>query len=158
MQYWLLKSEGECYSIDNLKKDKKTSWSGVRSYQARNYMRDSMVVGDLCLFYHSNGDKTNPAGVYGIAMVSSKAHADTTAQDKNDDHYDPKSTKENPIWECIDVSYVSHLTKVVTLKDIKLDPELSGIMVAERGSRLSIQPVSKKHFDYIVRELGNTSI
>ncbi len=158
MNYWLLKSEGSCYSIDDLKKDKVTAWSGIRSYQARNFMRDSMVIGDLCLFYHSNGDKRNPTGVYGIAKVQSKVHPDLTAQDKKDEHYDPKSTKENPIWECVDVSYVAHLKERVLLSEIKLDPALSGIMVSERGSRLSIQPVSKKHFEYIVKELGQTKI
>lgn len=158
MNYWLLKSEGSCYSIDDLKKDKVTPWSGIRSYQARNFMRDNMTVGDLCLFYHSNGDKQNPTGVYGVAKVASKVHPDQSAQDKNDEHYDPKSTKENPIWECVDVAYLSHLKEPVTLSEIKLDPALAGIMVAERGSRLSIQPVSKKHFEYIVKELGQTKI
>jgi predicted RNA-binding protein with PUA-like domain len=158
MNYWLLKSEGSCYSIDDLKKDKVTAWSGIRSYQARNFMRDSMAVGDMCLFYHSNGDKQNPTGVYGVAKVASKVHPDLTAQDKKDEHYDPKSTKKNPIWECVDVSYVAHLKEHVLLSEIKLDPALSGIMVAERGSRLSIQPVSKKHFEYIVKDLGETKI
>ena len=158
MNYWLLKSEGSCYSIEDLKKDKTTPWSGIRSYQARNFMRDSMTLGDLCLFYHSNGDKQNPTGVYGVAKVSSKPHPDLTAQDEKDEHYDPKSTKENPIWECVDISYVTHLKKCVSLSEIKLDSGLSGIMVAERGSRLSIQPVSKKHFEYIVKDLGQTNI
>jgi predicted RNA-binding protein with PUA-like domain len=158
MNYWLLKSEGACYSIDDLKKDKNTAWSGVRNYQARNFMRDHMKVGDLCLFYHSNGTKTSPTGVVGVALVSSKAHPDNTALDPKDEHYDPKSTKENPIWECVDISYVSHLKNIVTLQEIKIDPALMGIMVTEKGSRLSIQPVSKKHFEYIVQNLGKTNI
>lgn len=158
MNYWLLKSEGGCYSIDDLKKERTTPWSGIRSYQARNFMRDSMSLDDLCLFYHSNGDKQNPTGVYGVAKVVSKVHPDLTAQDKEDEHYDPKSTPDNPIWECVDVAYVSHLKEVVSLSEIKLDPKLTGIMVAERGSRLSIQPVSKKHFEYIVKDLGQTNL
>ena len=90
MNYWLLKSEGSCYSIDDLKKDKVTPWSGIRSYQARNFMKGSMTIGDLCLFYHSNGDKQNPTGVYGVAKVASSVHPDLTAQDKKDEHYDQK--------------------------------------------------------------------
>ncbi len=158
MNYWLLKSEGDCYSINDLKKDNITPWSGVRSYQARNFMRDSMSIGDLCLFYHSNGKPTSPTGVYGLAKVVSKSHADKSALDKNDEHYDPKSTPQNPIWECVDIGYLGHLKNIVTLAEIKLDPRLSSIMVAARGSRLSIQPVSKEHFKYIVKDLGQTKI
>lgn len=150
MQYWLMKSEGDCYSIDDLKRDKRTPWGGVRNYQARNFMRDDMRVGDLVLFYHSNGDTQNPSGVYGIAKVSSKAHADQTALDPKDEHYDPKSTKENPIWECVDVSFVKKLARSVSLGEIKIDPKLSGILVAQKGQRLSIQPVSKAHFERII--------
>jgi len=158
MNYWLIKSEASCYSIDDIKRDKKTAWTGVRNYQARNFMRDSMSMGDLCLFYHSNGTKNAPTGVYGVTKVASKAHPDVTALKADDDHYDPKSTPNNPIWECVDICYVTYLKKTVTLDDIKFDPKLSGIMVAEKGSRLSIQPVSKKHFDYIVKELGQTKL
>jgi predicted RNA-binding protein with PUA-like domain len=156
MNYWLLKSEADCYNIDALMRDKKTPWTGIRNYQARNFMRDHMTVGDLCLFYHSNGDKAHPTGVYGVAKVASKSRADMTAQDASDEHYDPKANPENPIWECIDIAYVSHLKHPVYLADIKLDPALTGIMVAAKGSRLSIQPVSKKHFEYIVKYMGET--
>ena len=145
-----MKSEGDCYSIDDLKRDKRTPWGGVRNYQARNFMRDDMRVGDLVLFYHSNGDKKNPSGVYGIAKVSSKAHADQTALDPEDDHYDPKSTKENPIWECVDVAFVKKLAHPVSLDKIKFDPKLTGILVAKPGTRLSIMPVTPFHFERIV--------
>jgi predicted RNA-binding protein with PUA-like domain len=158
MQYWVLKSEGDCYSIDDLKRDQKTPWTGIRNYQARNFMRDHMERGDLCLFYHSNGTFAEPTGVYGIAKVASSAHPDLTAQNCTDEHYDPKSSAENPIWECVDIAYVAHLNQPVLLADIKLDPKLAGIMVAARGSRLSIQPVSQKHFEYIISEMGNTKI
>lgn len=158
MNYWLLKSEGDCYSIDDLMRDKKTPWTGIRNYQARNFMRDHMGIGDLCLFYHSNGTTASPTGVYGVAKVTCKAHADMTAQDSADEHYDPKSTSENPIWECVDIAYVTHLKHPVYLADIKLDPELTGIMVAAKGSRLSIQPVSKEHFTYIVSKMGGTKL
>ena len=152
MNYWLIKSEGECYSIDDLKKDKKTSWNGVRNYQARNFMRDHMKMGDLALFHHSS---SKPTGVYGVAKVTSKAHPDASALDPKDEHYDPKSTKENPIWECVDFTFVKKLARPVSLEEIKRDYTLEGIMVAKKGSRLSIQPVSKAHFERIL-DLGNT--
>lgn len=147
MNYWLIKSEGSCYSIDDLKNDKKVPWSGIRNYQARNFMRDGMKVGDLVLFYHSN---STPNGVYGIAKVASKPYADVTAFDKKDMHYDPKSTHENPIWMLVDMAFVSKFKNPVTLEEIKIDPKLEGIMVAQRGSRLSVMPVSEKHFKYIL--------
>lgn len=150
MNYWLIKSEPTCYSIDDLKRDKKTAWTGVRNYQARNYMARDMAVGDLVLFYHST---VGEIGVVGIAKVASKPHADLTALDKKDDHYDPKATKENPIWQCVDFSFVKKFNKVVTLPLIKANPNLKGIMVAQTGSRLSVQPVSPKHFEEIV-EMG----
>lgn len=149
MNHWLIKSEGDCYSIDDLKKDKKTPWSGIRNFQARNFMRDIMKVGDKVLFYHSNGTKENPTGVYGVAKVSSKSYPDITAFDKKDDHYDSKSKKENPTWFLVDMSFVSKFKNPVTLSQIKFEPKLKGIMVAQKGSRLSIQPVSKEHFEFI---------
>ncbi|MEX0931241.1 MAG: EVE domain-containing protein [Candidatus Paceibacterota bacterium] len=146
MNYWLLKSEPSSYSIDNLQSDKKTEWSGVRNYQARNFMK-KMEVGDLVLFYHSN---TAPIGVVGSAKVVSCAHPDSTAFDTNDSHYDPKSTKEKPIWECVDIAFVEKCKRVISLEEIKNDTKLSGMVVAQKGSRLSVQPVSKKHFERIV--------
>jgi predicted RNA-binding protein with PUA-like domain len=146
MQYWLLKSEGDCYSIDDLKKDKQTSWSGIRNYQARNFMRDDIAKGDMVLFYHSN---SKPNGIYGIAKVVSTAHPDETQFDKKDDHYDPKSKKENPPWMCVDVAFVKKFPEPVSLEEIKHDPHLEGMMVRAVGSRLSVQPVSEKHFTYI---------
>ena len=147
MNYWLLKSEATCYSIDDLKRDKKTAWTGIRNYQARNFMRDSMKVGDLCLFYHSSAD---PAEVVGLAEVVSVPHRDPTAQDKKDDHFDQKSTKENPIWMCVDVRFFEKFLTPISLGRIKIDPHLTGIALAQTGSRLSIQPVSEKHFKHIV--------
>ena len=114
-----------------------------------------MQVGDLCLFYHSS---SNPTGVAGVCKVIKLAHPDITAQNKKDDHYDPKSTPEKPIWECVDVEYTKHIKEFVTLQDIKLDPALAGILVAQQGSRLSIQPISQKHFEYIVSDLGKTNL
>ncbi len=153
MNYWLIKSEADCYSIDDFKRDKKASWTGIRNYQARNFMRDSMNVGDLALFYHSGGTASEPPQVVGLAKVTGAAHPDMTAFDKKDDHFDPKSKKESPTWMCVDVSFVEKFKKPVTLAQIKFDPALAGIMVAARGSRLSVQPVSEKHFKRIV-EMG----
>ena len=150
MQYWLIKSEADCYSIDTLKSDKRTPWGGVRNYQARNFMRDDMRVGDLALFYHSNGTSENPSGVYGVAKVISKAHPDMTALDPKDEHYDPKATKEKPIWECVDFAFVKKLKRPVSLGEIKIDPKLAGILVAKTGNRLSVMPVSTSHFERIV--------
>src|SRR5512141_3192434 len=108
-------------------------------------MKD-MKVGHLAIFYHSGG---NPPAAVGIAKVVKFAHPDTTAQDKKDEHYDPKSTKENPIWFMVDIAFKSKFKNPVTLPQIKIDPKLEGIMVTQQGSRLSVQPVSKEHFEHI---------
>ncbi len=150
MNYWLLKSEGSCYSIDDMKRDKKIPWTGIRNYQARNFMRDQMKVGDKALFYHSSSE---PTGVFGIVEVVSMPHADETALDKKDDHFDPKSTKENPIWMCVDVKFVEKFTRPVTLQEIKMRPELKGSTVTAPGSRLSVMPISKAHFE-VIEKLG----
>jgi predicted RNA-binding protein with PUA-like domain len=141
-----MKSEGDCYPIDQLKKDKTTPWSGVRNYQARNYMKE-MKVGDMVLFYHSS---TKPIGVYGLAQVIKEAHADITALDRRDDHYDEKSTVEKPIWECVDVEYVSTFEKPITMDEMKRHKELSTMALFQKGSRLSIIPVTEKEYSFIV--------
>lgn len=149
--YWLIKTEANCYSIDDLKKDKKTPWAGVRNFQARNFMRNDMKVGDLALFYHSSStDKENPNGVYGIAEVASRPHPDESAFDKKDEHYDPGSKRSEPTWILVDFAFKKKFAQPFTLAEIKLDPKLEGMVVRQRGSRLSIQPVSEKHFNYIV--------
>lgn len=153
MRYWLIKSEGDCYPIAALKHDKITPWTGVRNFQARNFMRDDMKKGDRVLFYHSNGTKDAPSGVYGTAVVVSLPYPDPTQFDKSDDHYDPKSKKENPTWILVDMKFSSAYKHPVTLSELKAEPRLEGMMVRERGSRLSIQPVSKEHF-VIVESLG----
>lgn len=143
-----MKSEPGCYSIDDLKRDKKSAWSGVRNYQARNFMRDEMQVGDLVLFYYSNAE---PSGVAGIAKICAAAHPDETAWDENDDHYDPKSSPENPIWVNVDITFVEKFPQFVSLAALKAEPELSGMMVLQKGSRLSVQPVSAAHFKWVLR-------
>jgi predicted RNA-binding protein with PUA-like domain len=152
-KYWLLKTEPEGYSIDDLKRDKVEPWSGVRNYQARNFMQ-SMSVGDLCLFYHSS---TDPTGVVGIAKVVAKAHSDQTQFDRKSHYFDPKATIDKPIWYCADIGFIEKFKHTVTLFEIKLDPKLQGMLVRERGSRLSVQPVSEKHFIYIRHVLARNS-
>ena len=147
MKYWLMKSEEEEYSIYMLEKDKWSSWFGVRNYQARNFMRDEMKVGDKILFYHSNG---NPSAVVGVARVASVPHADETAFDAKSKYYDPKSTREKPTWQCVDVEFVSKFKTPLSLQEIKDDEILSAMLVAQKGQRLSIQPVLKEHFDEIL--------
>ena len=154
MQYWLIKSEGSCYSIDDLKRDKRVPWTGIRNYQARNFMRDDMRVGDLALFYHSNGTLESPTGIYGVAKVVSKPHPDETQFDKKDEHYDPKAKEGMPIWACVDMAFVKKFKAPITLGDIKRDRQLEGMEVRKTGSRLSIQPVSEKHFKRITEALG----
>jgi predicted RNA-binding protein with PUA-like domain len=153
MNYWLVKTEADCYNINDLKSDKKTSWGGVRNYQARNFMRDNMEIGDLVLFYHSGGTKEAPAGVYGLAKVASKPHADETQFNKRDDHFEPKATREKPIWFCVDLAFVKRFNHPVTLSEIKFEPTLKGMMLTQQGSRLSVQPVSEKHFKIITESM-----
>lgn len=142
-----MKSEGDCYPISQLKKDKQSPWSGVRNYQARNYMRD-MMVGDKILFYHSS---SKPTGVYGLAEVSKTVKPDVTALDPKDEHYDPKSTKEKPIWECVTVTYVDTFEKPVTMEDMKKIEALNKMKLFQKGSRLSIMPVTKKEYEIICK-------
>lgn len=151
MNYYLMKSEGDCYPISQLQKDKKSPWSGVRNYQARNYMKE-MNVGDMILFYHSS---SKPTGVFGLAKVVKKAHADVCALDPRDEHFDPKSTKEKPIWECVDVGYVSTFIKPVTLDEMKKEEKLGKMKMFTKGSRLSITPVTKIEYD-IICTMGST--
>lgn len=151
-QCWLIKSEPESYSIDDLKRDRHTGWSGVRNHQARNFMRDDMKVGDLILFYHSGPRKDGAEpGVAGIARVSKAAHPDPTALDRRDDHHDPKATKDNPIWMMVGVEFVERFSSVVPLSELKQRKDLAGMRLLQRGQRLSVMPVEAKHFEIIVK-------
>jgi predicted RNA-binding protein with PUA-like domain len=151
MKYWLMKSEPDVFSLAHLKKDKTTWWEGVRNYQARNFMMKDMQVGDLVLFYHSNA---TPPGVAGIAKVSHAAEPDKAQFDKKSEYYDAKATKEKPIWYCVQVQYVDELKNFISLPDLREAKGLEDMLVLAKGSRLSIQPVEKKHFD-IVKKLGD---
>jgi predicted RNA-binding protein with PUA-like domain len=148
--YWLLKSEPSDYSIDDLERDKKTPWHGVRNYQARNLLRDKIKAGDFVLFYHSNAD---PSGIAGIAKVVREGHPDFSALDSKSEYYDSKATKENPIWFMVEIEFLEKFSHFVTLHELKSTKSLTGMMVTRRGSRLSVQPVGKRHFE-IVKMLG----
>lgn len=150
MKYWLMKSEPDVYSIDTLKKDGTTWWEGVRNYQARNFMSKEMSVGDLVLFYHSNAE---PPGVAGIAKVLKAAAADKTQFDKKSEYFDAKATKEKPNWFCVEVEFVAKFKNLVSLSDLRENEKLADMVVLQKGSRLSVQPVDKKHFD-IVKKMG----
>lgn len=137
-QYWLMKSEPTSYSIDDLKRDGVTFWSGVRNYQARNFMRDQMQVGDGVLFYHSN---IEPVGIAGRAEVIRCGYPDHTAWDPKDRHYDPQSRPDQPIWVMVDIRFVGATRRVITRPRLKTLPALSEMTVLKQGSRLSVQPV-----------------
>ena len=147
MNYWLFKSEPEAYSIDDLKKDKKIFWDGVRNYQARNFLRDEIKAGDQVLFYHSN---VEPTGVFGICEVTKGGYPDHTSFDPVSNHFDPKSNPQNPVWFMVDIKFVKKFSKPVTLEEIKANPELKNMRLIQRGNRLSILPVTKDEFTIIV--------
>lgn len=140
MRYWLMKSEPDCFSIDDLAKEPKktTCWSGVRNYQARNFMKE-MELGDLVLFYHSS---TEPPHIAGVAEVVKKAYPDRTALDPKDDHYDPKATPAKPIWEMVDIRFVKKFAVPLSLNDLRPVAALEKMELLKRGSRLSVQPVT----------------
>jgi predicted RNA-binding protein with PUA-like domain len=144
--YWLMKSEPDVYSIDHLARQGRGSWDGVRNYQARNHMR-AMKIGDLILFYHSS---TEPPGVAGVARVCGEARPDPTQFDPKDDHYDPKSATSAPRWDLVDVEWLEKLPSYVPLETLKADAALEGMLVARRGMRLSVQPVSRAHFQRVL--------
>jgi len=148
--YWLLKSEPDSFSIDELaaSPEQTTCWDGVRNYQARNFMRDEFRVGDRVLFYHSNA---KPAGVAGTAVVVREAYPDHTAWDRSDQHFDPKASPENPIWMMVDIRLESIFPRLIPLPELRQVPALREMELLRRGSRLSVQPVRKKEFDTIVK-------
>lgn len=145
--YWLVKSEPGCYSIDTLENEPNqiTSWDGVRNYQARNFMRDGMKIGDKVLFYHS---VTKPS-VVGVCEVVRESYPDHTAWDPEDDHFDPKSTESNPRWFMVDVKFVEKFPRAISLKELRQTPGLENMELLRKGSRLSVMPVDKKEFDII---------
>ena len=150
--HWLMKSEPDEFSIDDLARAprKTTPWFGVRNYQARNYMRDLMRVGDDVLFYHSSCEVP---GIYGLAKVSSKPYPDASQFDRKSPYYDPKSKRDDPRWLLVDVK-LAKKTRAMPLDELRTYPELAGMVVLKRGNRLSITPVTDDEFDFIVKRLG----
>ena len=144
MNYWLIKSEPETYSIDDLQRDGRTTWEGVRNFRARNYLKE-MKDGDLALFYHSSAE---PPGVAGVAKVIREAYPDPTQFDRKSKYHDAKSTQENTRWWLVDVGFVEKLARLVALPEIKAEPALAD-MVLVNNSRLSVQPVTKAEFDKV---------
>lgn len=145
MNYWLFKSEPDNYSIDDLIKDKDetTFWDGVRNYQARNFIRDDMKIGDLVIFYHSN---SNPPCAVGVCEIVKTGYPDFTAFDPDDKHFDPKSNPESPTWFMVDIKFVEKFKKAVSLSDIKENEKLQNIKLVQRGNRLSVMPLTKDEF------------
>lgn len=146
-KYWLMKSEPGVFSIDDLMKspDKTTCWDGVRNYQARNFMRDEMKTGDLILFYHSG--KT--PSVVGIARVVKEGYPDDSAWNNQHDHFDSKSTPENPIWYRVDIQFEKKFSKPLELKELRKINGLENMMLLKKGMRLSVQPLTKEEFEII---------
>ncbi len=147
MQYWLFKSEPHCFSWQNLQDaaNQTTSWDGVRNYQARNFMR-SMKLGDKGFFYHSGKEPE----ITGIVEVVREAYPDHTSWDKENDHFDPRSTEEKPLWSMVDVRFVQSFEPPLSRKMLRLEPELAHMELMKKGSRLSVQPVSPIAFEHIV--------
>lgn len=151
-RYWLFKSEAGCYSIDDLAAAARqtTFWDGVRNYQARNFLRDEVQFGDQVFFYHSNSD---PLAIAGTMKIVRAGYPDHTAFDKAEKHFDPKSDSDNPTWFMVDVRLVQRFPEPVTRKALLAEPRLEGMMLLQRGSRLSIQPVTPKEWQ-IVHDLA----
>ncbi len=142
-----MKSEPEDYSIDDLKRDGREPWDGIRNYQARNMMRDDMRIGDTVFFYHSN---CKEPGIVGIARVASEPYPDPTQFDPKAKYFDPKSDKDNPRWMLVDVEFVRKLKRSITLAKIKAQPGLEDMILTRKGNRLSIMPIDRKHWDLIL--------
>ena len=155
-RYWLLKSEPESFSFDDLlaKPGRTTHWDGVRNYQARNFMRDEMKKGDLVFFYHSSVD---PSEIVGIAEVVREGYPDHTAFDAKDSHFDPKSKADAPTWIMVDIRAVKRLAKPLALGDLRGVKGLESMVLLQRGSRLSVQPVTAAEWA-IICKLGGVAV
>ena len=149
-QYWLVKSEPDVFSLDDLakSKNKTTHWDGVRNYQARNFMRDQMKKGDGVLFYYSNAD---PKAVAGYCEVVKEGYPDHTQFDPENKHFDPKADPANPPWIMVDIRFVKKFKNPVTLEGIKANPKLKKMRLVQRGNRLSVMPVEKSEWDEILK-------
>jgi predicted RNA-binding protein with PUA-like domain len=149
MNYWLMKSEPDTFGINDLynRPDQTEHWDGVRSYQARNMMRDDMKLGDRVFFYHSNCEEP---GIVGIMEIVKEGYPDFTAFDPGNKHFDPKSDPENPRWIMVDVKYVRTLSRIITLKELKDHQSLADLALVKRGNRLSIMPLTEYQWEFIL--------
>lgn len=147
-RYWLFKSEPEAYGFDRFEQDRRTFWHGVRNYQARNLLRDEIQPGDGVLFYHSNAD---PTAVVGIAKVVAAGYPDPTAFDSKHEYYDAKSDPSDPTWFVVDIECVGRMREPVTRERMKQEPDLAAMVLLQRGSRLSVQPVAATEWRRILQ-------
>ena len=156
-KYWLFKSEPDVFSINDLENSssKTTSWDGVRNYQARNYLRDEVAVGDQILFYHSNAF---PPAIAGIAEVVKAGYPDPAAFNKKNDYFDEKSTPENPIWFVVDIKHVKTFSGFIGLPDLRANAKLKNMLLLQKGSRLSIQPVKADEWQEILAMMQSPSV
>lgn len=150
MKYWLLKSEPSVYGIDDLARDRITAWTGVRNYQARNFMRDAMRAGDRAFFYHSSCEEP---GIAGIVEICRAAYPDETQFDRKSRYYDAGASRDNPRWFNVDVKFVKK-TRLLSIKELREHPELSTLRILQQGNRLSITPVDPREWEFIVKLLG----
>jgi predicted RNA-binding protein with PUA-like domain len=151
MRHWLIKSEPDVFSIDDLARVKREPWTGVRNYQARNFMWRDMKPGDPALFYHSNA---RPPGIAGVARVAGPPYPDETQFDKQSGYHDPMATRDKPRWWLVDFDFAGRFREILPLETLKADPILSGMMVCQRGTRLSITPVDPSHFKRVCKLAG----
>ena len=147
MNHWLMKTEPDTFSIDDLKRKKREAWDGVRNYQARNFMRDEMRVGDGVFFYHSNCAEP---GIAGLAVVASDAYPDPSQFDPKSKYFDPGSSRDNPRWMLVDVKFVKKLKRVITLDELKNHKALANMRLLRKGNRLSVMPVEGAEWTYIL--------
>ena len=147
-RYWLMKCEPSAYTIADLERDGTTSWEGVRNFQARNFMRDQMQLDDPVLFYASNAD---PSGVTGLAKIARAGYPDAFAWKKGHKYFDQGSSKDNPTWYTVDIAFVEKFPEIISLDTLKQTKGLEKMMVTQKGSRLSVQPVTKAEYDIVVR-------
>ena len=147
MQYWLMKSEPDTYSIDDLQSFGVDHWDGIRNYQVRNFFRDQMQVGDQAFFYHSN---CKEPGIVGTMEIVSKAYPDHTAFDPSEKYFDSKSDPENPRWLMVNVRYIRHLGRMITLGELRQQKQIADMKLLQRGNRLSVLPLSKMEWQYIL--------
>lgn len=147
MNHWLMKSEPDAFSIDDLRRKKREAWDGVRNYQARNFMRDGMRPGDKVFFYHSN---CAVPGIVGIAEVATDAYPDPSQFDPKSKYFDPGSSRDQPRWMLVDVKFVKKLKRTISLDELKAQDALAGMALVRKGNRLSVMPVDAAHWEYIL--------